>query len=46
MGLSVCVCAREQYSRPLLAPGDDEAVPQSGVHGEHRARVGLGHYSH
>ena len=35
-----------RYSRSLLASGDDESVPERGVHGEHRTCVGFGHYSH
>lgn len=31
------------YSRSLFSTGDDEAIPQGGVHGEDRPCVGSGH---
>lgn len=34
------------YSRPLLPPGDDESVPQGGVHGEDGTAVRLRHHSY
>lgn len=34
----------QYYSRPLLAAGDDESVPQRGVHGEDRPGVSLRHH--
>lgn len=37
---------KEEHLRSFFAPGDDEAVSQCGVHGEHRARMSFGHYSY
>lgn len=33
-------------SRSFFSPGDDEAISEGGVHGEHRPRVRFGHHSH
>lgn len=34
------------HSRPFLPPGDDESIPQGGVHGKDRTTVRLRHHSH
>lgn len=36
----------EKNLRSFFASGDDEAVPQCGVHSEHGARMSFGHYSY
>ncbi len=41
-----CRNVTEQHLRSFLAAGDDEAVSQCGVHGEHRARMSFGHNSY
>lgn len=38
------IAENNNHSRPLFAAGDDEAVPQRGVHAEDRPGVRLGHH--